>query len=664
MIRNLVLSGGVGHPFSVTSSALAEVLAEVGIASEVDEDLESAIGGLAESGRFQMVTVNALRWRMLAERYAPQRPAFAFSLSEAARSALAGFVRSGGALLVVHTGVICFDDWPQWGEIVGGAWNWERSSHPPLGPVEMHVRTGVHPIVAGIEDFEVVDEAYGFLDLQPDVEPLASALHGGAEHPLLWARRFGAGRVVFSGLGHDQRAYAHPVYRRVLAGAAAWLGADIRAASQPPSDVDAPRRRAAAAAGSPTAPGADEGPRHVTVSTAVGAKEVFRQRDLRQALYDAGEVVMSDVLVNLHGDAHRNRRRLENRLFRRDTLVHYERDLFPGVIEETLAPYVAAGRAELVSLGHQLMMNLAAVTAGVDRLAGTAEETHRLYGYMMKFIEGATMAHAVSDRARRNTEIAAALQAFDEEFLRPSIERRATALGAWERGEIPEEDLPRDVLTVLLRNEDKLALADSIVLREIAFFLLAGAHTSATAFTRTIHHIFEWTADRTDQRHRVAEDRRFVQRCVLETVRLNPSSPIAMRRALGEVELSDGTVLRPGDVVTVDLLAANRDRAVYGESAAAFDPHRALGEGVTPFGLSFGSGMHACIGQDLATGTLHDDQASDEERQFGLVATAVQAMFDRGVRPDPDRPPQVDTTTARPYWASYPVVFEPGPAAP
>jgi hypothetical protein len=57
---------------------------------------------------------------------------------------------------------------------------------------------------------------------------------------------------------------------------------------------------------------------------------------------------MSDVLVNLHGDAHRNRRRLENRLFRRDTFMFYERELFPAIIAETLAPHLAAGRSELV----------------------------------------------------------------------------------------------------------------------------------------------------------------------------------------------------------------------------------------------------------------------------------------------------------------------------
>ena len=53
----------------------------------------------------------------------------------------------------------------------------------------------------------------------------------------------------------------------------------------------------------------------VTITGYEDARDAFRQKHLRQALYDAGEVVMADVLVNLHGDEHRSRRRLENRLF-------------------------------------------------------------------------------------------------------------------------------------------------------------------------------------------------------------------------------------------------------------------------------------------------------------------------------------------------------------
>ena len=151
----------------------------------------------------------------------------------------------------------------------------------------------------------------------------------------------------------------------------------------------------------------------LTVTTFDDAKEIYRHKDFKQALYDAGEVVMGGVLVNLHGDEHRARRRLENRLFRRETLVHYERDLFPQVIQETLAPHVASGRAELVELSHQLMMNLAALNAGVDRPLKTKEETDSLYGFMMKFIEGATLAHTTRDPKEVTDEVEGAKSEFN-----------------------------------------------------------------------------------------------------------------------------------------------------------------------------------------------------------------------------------------------------------
>lgn len=266
-------------------------------------------------------------------------------------------------------------------------------------------------------------------------------------------------------------------------------------------------------------------PEVFTVSTYNDAKETFRLKDLRQALYDEGEIVMGDVLVNLHGDEHGSRRRLENRLFRRETFNRYERELFPPIIEETLKPYVADGRAELVHMGHSMMMNLAAFTAGVDRPLGTAEETDHLYAYLMLFIEGATLAHSTGDKTEITAKIADALERWDAEFLAPSVERRRKLTAQHAAGETDEADLPRDVLTVLLRNQDNLNLPPHVIRREIAFYLLAGAHTSASAMVRATHHVFEWIAAHPEDTGRMETDRLFVQRCVHETIRLEPSSP-------------------------------------------------------------------------------------------------------------------------------------------
>ena len=398
-------------------------------------------------------------------------------------------------------------------------------------------------------------------------------------------------------------------------------------------------------------------PQVFTVSTYNDAKETYRLKDLRQALYDEGEIVMGDVLVNLHGDEHRARRRLENRLFRRETFTRYERELFPPIIEGTLEPHVVEGHAELVHLGHSMMMNLAAFTAGVDRPLGTAEETDRLYAYLMLFIEGATLAHSTGDKAAITAKIADALERWDVEFLSPSVQRRRALIARYEAGEIGEADLPRDVLTVLLRNQDNLNLPPHVIRREIAFYLLAGAHTSASQLVRATHHLFEWLAEHPDDMQRAQSDRLFVQRCVHETIRLEPSSPVGMRWALEEITLPDGRHVPKGSKVIIDLMAVNRDPSVFGDDAAEFNPLRILPDGIFPYGLSFGSGMHACIGQDLAGGVLPHPESNPDEHLHGLVSGAVQALLTYGASPDPDNPPQMSAATKRPYWGSYPVIF-------
>ena len=420
--------------------------------------------------------------------------------------------------------------------------------------------------------------------------------------------------------------------------------------SDTPHAADAPHS-------SGTSPAPDTGDvLDITVSTHDQARAAFRSRALRQALYDEGDVVMSDVLVNLHGAEHRARRRLENRLFTADTHRRYERELFPPIVDATLAPHVEAGRAELVTLSHEMMMNLAAFTAGVDRPAGTRAETLRLYELLMLFIQGATLAHYTGDREAKRAEVAAGLAAFDDEFLAASLARRRTAIDEVARGDLSEDALPHDVLATLLRHDDELHLPPDVVLREICFFLLAGAHTSATAFVRTLHHVFELAESSPSDAQRARIDPVFLQRCVHETIRLQPSSPIAMRWALEDVELPGGVLVPSGARLTIDLMSANRDPDAFGDDAERFDPHRELPDGVAPWGLSFGLGMHACIGGDLAAGRDPGAQVSDDHL-VGLVPVAIAAFLAAGGRPDPDEPPTLDPESARGYWGRYPVRF-------
>ena len=228
-MRHVVLAGGPTHETPATSAQLAALLADDGFTTAVTEDPAELFDALraAEDGAgdpVDLVTVNALRWRMEAERYAHLRDAHAYELAPDDSAVLDRFVRAGGGLLALHTAVICFDAEPTWHRLVGASWDWEHSSHPPLGPVSIAVTEAgrAHPVTAGLEGFTITDEVYGFLDEELGLVPLLTGTHSGRDHPLVWARPVGDGRVVTALLGHGPDSFDHPAHRRLLRQAAAW----------------------------------------------------------------------------------------------------------------------------------------------------------------------------------------------------------------------------------------------------------------------------------------------------------------------------------------------------------------------------------------------------------------------------------------------------------
>ena len=223
-MKNLLLTGGIFHPFDQSALTMASIFEEVGFESEITEDLEEGLSRLDRES-FDMLTVYALRWTMqTGEKYKPYREQWALSLSEASRLALTDFVREGGALLAMHTAAICFDDWHEWSEIVGAKWVWGTSSHPPFGPVETLKEPLEHPITRGVESFHLEDEVYSRMQLTLDVEPLLSARAAEQEiaQPVLWARKFGKGRVVFDALGHDAAALRQETHSVIIQRSALW----------------------------------------------------------------------------------------------------------------------------------------------------------------------------------------------------------------------------------------------------------------------------------------------------------------------------------------------------------------------------------------------------------------------------------------------------------
>lgn len=175
----------------------------------------------------------------------------------AQQPALVDFARRGGRWLALHGTHSAIDprgpELPVFrtprvlgevAEVLGG----QFLGHPPIEPYTVHVTAPDHPLVAGIEPFEVRDELY-VLELHPPIETLLHARFTGKSHgfaeghvtddeprPVLYLK----GSVCYFTLGHcrgrfdvqdlgiddlgrrDLGSWTSPAFRTVLARCVDW----------------------------------------------------------------------------------------------------------------------------------------------------------------------------------------------------------------------------------------------------------------------------------------------------------------------------------------------------------------------------------------------------------------------------------------------------------
>jgi hypothetical protein len=223
----LVLAGGSphAHDFAASGAALVELFTDAGHVVRLVDDPDAAAAVLASPTEApDALVVDGLWWRMLGDGYDRWRGEHAYSPPSSTREALTSFVRGGGGLVAVHTAPICFDDWPEWGEVVGGRWRWGVSSHPPVGAVRARLVVD-HPVVAGLPDeIDLHDEVYGDLAVG-NVEVLAVAKRHAADvdQPVVWVHRYGRGRVACDAFGHDEASLRDKNHSRLLGQALAWV---------------------------------------------------------------------------------------------------------------------------------------------------------------------------------------------------------------------------------------------------------------------------------------------------------------------------------------------------------------------------------------------------------------------------------------------------------
>lgn len=156
---------------------------------------------------------------------------------ETAEQALEDYVRTGGALLAFHQSSygpffgMELDSgkwragptagWTAWNRMIGAHWDPAKIGHARRTRFKVEWTDN-------LPAFEADDELYHRLTLHDTVTVLASALSPadlggtGQREPLIWTNAYGAGRVWFTTLGHDPKAFHQPGMREAFTRGLHW----------------------------------------------------------------------------------------------------------------------------------------------------------------------------------------------------------------------------------------------------------------------------------------------------------------------------------------------------------------------------------------------------------------------------------------------------------
>jgi type 1 glutamine amidotransferase len=79
-----------------------------------------------------------------------------------------------------------------------------------------------HPVLDGIQPFQVWDETYVHTKINPEKTVLMERVDDSGREPWTWVREQGKGRVFYTAYGHDERVWGHPMFHRLVRNGILW----------------------------------------------------------------------------------------------------------------------------------------------------------------------------------------------------------------------------------------------------------------------------------------------------------------------------------------------------------------------------------------------------------------------------------------------------------
>lgn len=143
------------------------------------------------------------------------------------------FIENGGGFVPVHCASWCFQNIPEYEQIVGG-----RFAHHKTAIFRPRTVMLDHGAVKDVPEFEAWDETYVHTNHNPEGRTVLQVREpSGADdnitepEPWTWVRTLGEGRIFYTASGHDDRVWSTEGFQQLLRKGILWSVGETRLAS-------------------------------------------------------------------------------------------------------------------------------------------------------------------------------------------------------------------------------------------------------------------------------------------------------------------------------------------------------------------------------------------------------------------------------------------------
>jgi len=153
------------------------------------------------------------------------------SITPAQQESYIRLLKKGASMIFLHHSLVSYQNWSEFIKIVGGQYHTHpvvvngdtlKTSYEHGVNIPVKVENKKHPVTKGLQDFDIVDEVYGGVEILPQVKPLLSTTHPKSMRYLAWVNHYGNSDVICIQLGHGPSGYSNPNFRKLIRQAIEW----------------------------------------------------------------------------------------------------------------------------------------------------------------------------------------------------------------------------------------------------------------------------------------------------------------------------------------------------------------------------------------------------------------------------------------------------------